>query len=439
MVWCIYDDNPSMIMTFHNTTPSVVVTIILLILLIYWIWLGSTKKCRITKSKHTSAEGFENIGTLVKYRNIEGDPNVPRETLFTSSGAPLSNLQELISQDRPKTFTNPSSQALAPHPLAQQMGDVRDATNSPLKKIKIHPPNFKVECADNIQNRRMYHCAIVYIRGVGPVMVANMSNFNSCYPQEEYTPSSASIDTLLGPIDPNTLLYIKGVSACGTFQNSRRIHLMTYDCPGSLGLINERPFVWNNQLWTIAITSHGKNCDPQNVLTQYSTLLQKNQQIPLTFKDGSTQLSNDSGSKEWSPFLSQGNVYFIQSVNPHRILLLSNLNEGIVEVAYTSQSPLQLSLRKAYFVMKWDQHSNLAITFTENAGRFYCFFYIFSNEPPFNIIRFGSPIDLQSYSDADTHTVFPGPVSVVGEKLLLNINSSDCGSYFLVLTKDDIF
>ncbi len=89
--------------------------------------------------------------------------------------------------------------------------------------------------------------------------------------------------------------------------------------------------------------------------------------------------------------------------------------------------------------MKWDQHSNLAITFTENAGRFYCFFYIFSNEPPFNIIRFGSPIDLQSYSDADTHTVFPGPVSVVGEKLLLNINSSDCGSYFLVLTKDDIF
>ncbi len=422
------------------TRVNIVIATVLIAFLIFWICTRRRNGCKRDPGRRS--EGFRHIGTLVSYRDdpaVGGDPDAPRGTLFKATSTNSMSLPEIISRTAPKVFQNPLSREMRPVITTVGLENVRNASNYPLKKIRITPPNFEVQCADNIQNRRMYHCAIVYIRGVGAVMVANMSNFDSCYPQEEYTPASANIDTLLGPIDPNTLQFVKGVSACGTFQNSRRIHLMTYDCPGSLGVINQRPFVWNNQLWTIAITGHGKNCAPQNVLTQYSTLLQKNQQIPLTFKDGSAQLANDSGSKEWSPFLNEGKIYFIQSVNPHRIIKLVDLNKGIVEVAHSSQSPLQLSLKKAYFVMNWDQHSYLAITFTERAGRFYCFFYTFSNQRPFNIIRFGRPIDLQSYSDAETHTVFPGPVSVVGEKLLLNINSSDCGSYFLELTKDDVF
>jgi hypothetical protein len=289
---------------------------------------------------------------------------------------------------------------------------------------------------------RAFNCAIVYDKDTNEILLgARISNNNSCTldsdpkSMKEYVPKGGSKYTsefYVGPVDmgtyrwkePPTQLTLPSPAMRSRYTPAKNndgvedVRMMSV--PGGVLLVGN--------VCSRAPTTQGKitNIVYSAIMTPDRDVVQEQLMTP-------TFASPTKRQKNWTPFMHEGKLYYIYSVNPHTIVEHVRGDEHKAEARMDKvyethwRNDTTPALRGGTNVVELDHCFLVCAHIAKNVAKkkpmYRSVFYTFARQPPFNVLALGTAISLGD-------DLIQYPVGLVLEHhtgdLLLSFGANDC-------------
>jgi len=276
----------------------------------------------------------------------------------------------------------------------------------------------KMQLAHNVDDVfRMYNCGLTETPDKRNLIAfCRLTNFVMCADIYKSLFSDYKSTTVVNILDKKTLKPTKEWKFVDTLKPQGQGF--------SVGIEDNRPFWHNGELYTLGTLPNGvfltKDFHCRMVLTKwhYPTFVKE-------FERVLPSPENQKCEKNWGPISYEGNLYFILSTNPMKVIEY-NVEEDKFGKIYETHNPnFPKGLRGGKVIGPYSLSHNIGIAHERINDFYYFYIFLFENKPPFRTSKISQRIKFPKAGGY--YFQYPNHAFSDENEVILSFGLDDCG------------